>query len=246
MAAAVAEVEIARSKGPGSDLAQRGHQFFVDVLVHAAQIDGPGRIGSQEDLRQTDGAQRLGESFGKNAVLRQDHFGAAAADVHHQNAFAGLRPARQHAQVNQPRFFLSRDDFHRRTQRLRRALQKLLLIAGVAHRAGSHRAHADDIQLLVDLRHALQIGAYERHGVGGDAAIVEHARAQTRHLPLGGQDLGDHASARFGGLHAYGVAANIDGGVTRHTHIVSWPFLCSARNSSKRYNVLCASPLCRS
>ena len=87
-------------------------------------------------------------------MFRQDHFGAAASDVHHQNAFAGLWPARQHAQVNQPRFFLSRDDFNGRTQGFRRALQKLLLVARVTHGAGSHRAHADDIQFLIDLRHA--------------------------------------------------------------------------------------------
>ena len=150
-------------------------------------------------------------------MLGQNHFGAAAADVHHQDAFAGLRPASQHAQVNQPGFFLPGNDFHRRAQGLGRAFQKLLLVAGVAHRAGGHRAHADDVQLLINLRHALQIGAHERHGIGGDAAIVEHARAQPRDLPLGGQDLGGHARACFGGLHAYGVAANIDGGVTRHT-----------------------------
>jgi len=119
--------------------------------------------------------------------------------------------------VNQTRFFLPRDDLHRRAQGLGCAFQKLLLIARVAHCAGGHRAHADDVQFLINLRHALQIGAYESHGIGRNAAIVEHTRAQPRYLPLGGQNLGGPARAGFGGLHAYGVAADIDSGVARHT-----------------------------
>ena len=116
-------------------------------------------------------------------------------------------------------------------QSLGRAFQKLLLIAGIAHRAGGYRTHANHVQLLIDLRHAFQIGADERHGIGRDAAIMEHARAQARHLPFGGQDLGDHACACFGGLHPYGVAADIDGGVTRHSLIVSWRFSILAKIS---------------
>jgi hypothetical protein len=150
-------------------------------------------------------------------MLGQDHFGATTPDVDHQDAFAALRPASQHAQVNQARLFLPRNNLHRRAQGLRRAFQKLLLVARVAHRAGGHRAHADDVQFLINLCHALQIGAHEGHGIGSNAAIMEHTRAQPRYLSLGGQDLGGHACASFGGLHAYGVAANIDGGVARHT-----------------------------
>src|ERR1700730_12676365 len=130
--------------------------------------------------------------------------------------------------MDQAGFFLSGDDFQRRTQSFRRALQEFLLIARVSYRASGHRSHANHIQLLVDLGNSLEIGADACHGVGGDSAVTKNACAQTRYLPFRGQDFGGHTRAGLGGLHAYGVAANVYGGIARHSSIVSWPVSLAA------------------
>ena len=64
-----------------------------------------------------------------------------------------------------------------------------MLIARIAHRAGGHGAHADYIQLAVDLRHARQIFAHELDGLGGNAAVLENAGAQPRDLAFRGQKI---------------------------------------------------------
>ena len=133
---------------------------------------------------------------------------------------AGLRPVALDAQVNQARFFAAGDDLDRRAGGFRRARQKILLVAGVADGAGGHRADAHHVQLAVDAGHAGQHGASGSQGFFADRAGAENALTQARDFAFRGEHAGRLSRHDLGGLHADGVAADVDGGVAGHTSML--------------------------
>ena len=150
-------------------------------FLHARQLARIGRIAFQEHFGQPHCAQRLGEPFHQASVFAEDQLRAAAADVRNQNAPLGLRPARLHAQMNQPRFLQAGNDFHRRPQNLGGARQKFRPIGGIAQRRGTHRANRQNIQPAILLRHVRQHFARQIHGRGTQPAFAINIFAQPHH-----------------------------------------------------------------
>ena len=164
--------------------AERRIQFGLYVLVHLVDLAGCRRIVLDERLAQADCAERLGVRIQQAPAVGRDNLGAAAADIDDQDALVALRPNALHSQMNQPRLFAPRDDFHRRAHRFRRACQKFALIAGVANRAGGHHADAHHVEL------AIRDGHPRQHSAGGlqcllvDGAAAEDALTQARDFPV--------------------------------------------------------------
>ncbi len=165
-AAAVAEVATMRSMCAGPDLRRRAGNPLLDVLLHTRQFARVRRIAFQKHLSEPDRAQGFGERVHHASVLAQDQFRAAPADVRDQQAPLRLRPASLHAQVNQARFLQAGDHFHRRSQDLRRARQKLGAIGGVSKRGSAHRADRQNIQLAILPGHHGQHLARQIHRPG--------------------------------------------------------------------------------
>ena len=74
-------------------------------------------------------------------LLAQDQLGGAAADVHHQPAFVGLRQQVGHALVDQARFLAAGDHVDGKAQHLVRALEEFVAVARFAQRLGGDGAH---------------------------------------------------------------------------------------------------------
>ena len=171
---------MARSQPACPRRAHRRVQLGLDVLVHLVELQGRGRIVLEEDFAQPDGAQRLGKGVLQDAVFGADDLRAAAADIDHQGALAGLRPGAFHAQVDEAGFFPAGDDFHRGAGRFRGARQKFVRIARIANRAGGHGAHAHHVQLAIEGGHARQHGAGGAQGLFAHRAGAKDAFAQSR------------------------------------------------------------------
>ena len=187
------------------------------------ELEFGGRVVFEENLAQADGPQRLGERFFEHAVFGADDFRAAAADIDHQSAPAGLRPSALHAQVNQARFLAAGDDFYRSPGGLRRARQEFMRIARVADGAGGDSAYAHHIELAVERGHARQYGAGGAQGVFTHRAGAKYALAQARHFAFRRQYASRLAGNHFGRFHADRVAADIDGCVAGHSlHNSDW------------------------
>ncbi len=150
-ALAVAEVAITRSHPVCPEAAERRVEFGLYVLVHLVDLAGGRRIVLEERLAQADRAERLGVRIQQVPAVGRDDLGAAAADIDDQDTLVALRPNALHSQMDQPRLFAARNDFHRRADCFRRACQKFALIARVANRAGGHHAHAHHVE-LADMR----------------------------------------------------------------------------------------------
>lgn len=131
-----------------------------------------------------------------------------------------MRPAGLHAQMNQTRLLLAGDGFHAASQGHRSAIQKLALVARVAHRGSGHRAHGQNVQAAVRLGHAGEDLRYKLHGVVTDAPILENAGAETSDLALFGENPGLTRSVDFGGQHSHRVAPDVHCGVARHAPMV--------------------------
>ena len=203
-----------------AEAAHGGVELGLNVLAHLVQLDRGGRVVPQKNLAQPDGPQRFGERFPQAAGFGGDDLGAAAADIDDEDAFGRLRPVALDAEVNQARFFAAGDDLDRGANGFRRARQKSLLVAAVADGAGGHRADAHHVQLAVDRGHAGQHGARGLQGIFADRAGAENALTQARNFAFRGQDAGRLPRHDFGGLHADGVAADVDGGVTGHASML--------------------------
>jgi hypothetical protein len=197
-----------------------GGDLFVDKFIQPAQLHFRGRIALEEALGQAHRAQRLGDRLRHAPALAQNDLRAASAHIDDENATFRMGPARLDPQVNQPRLFLPGNDLDRASQSPGGSLDELVLVGGVAHRGRRHGAHADHIQLAVDLCHTGQVLAEEVHRFDADASGAEDAFAEPRHLPVGGEDRHGQAGNHLRGLHAHRVASDIHSGVPGHTAMI--------------------------
>ena len=146
----------------------------------------------EEAQRQADAAHAKGFGNQRVAPLAQDHLGGAAADVHHQARFvAGLH--RGHAGIDQTGFLAAGYDFDGETQRLLRAQQEGIAIAGFAQRL---RGHGPDVQ-------------------GFEAGQPRRETPQAGQAALGGF-FSQHAVGVEPGTQANGFLEVIDAAVTPH------------------------------
>ena len=108
----VAEVPTTRSICVPPSLRTAGADALLDVFVQAMEVGGAGR-----SVRRKISCRRSAPSGFENAwhavVFAEDDFGAAAADIDHQEAFCRMRPPALHAEMNEAGFFLAGDDFDR-------------------------------------------------------------------------------------------------------------------------------------
>lgn len=163
-------------------------QLLVDVAVHAMQFVRTGRIRFQKHFSKPYRAKRLRNGIDQLSALANDQLRATAANIDDQRAFFRTRPSCLHAQMYQSRFFRSGNNFDIRVQRFARALQKFLLIAGIANRAGCDRAYAANLQRAVNPVHVRELGAQKIQRIVADAAGTENALAESCDLPLLGQN----------------------------------------------------------
>ena len=66
--------------------AEAGHRAgdaFLNILTHAHELAGIGRIAFQKHFREADGSQWFGEGVDDVASITQDQLGAAAAYIGH-------------------------------------------------------------------------------------------------------------------------------------------------------------------
>jgi len=82
-------------------------------------------------------------------------------------------------------------------------------------------ADAHHVELAVEPGHAGQHGASGSHGFFVDRAGAEDAFTQARDFAFRGEDAGGLSRRDFGGLHADGVAADVDGGVAGHVSMLN-------------------------
>lgn len=203
-----------------TDAAERGAELFGDVLAHAMELDGCGRITFQKDFGQANSAERLGHGLAHSARFAEDNLGATAADVNDQDILVRMRPAALHAKMDEPGLFLAGDNLYRRGNGFRCAREELTLVSCVANGTGGDGSNPDDLQLAILLRHSGENAAHQGHGIGADAAGAKNALAQARNLAVGREDFDGRTRGDLGSLHAERVAANVDRGVSGHIHVI--------------------------
>src|ERR1035441_8850685 len=218
---------------------QRRVQLGLDVFVHLVDLPRVRRIVLEERRVQPDRAEWFRVRIEKVPAAGGDDLGAAAADIDHQYPLVALRPDTLHAQMNQARFLAARNDLYGRPRRFPRARQELALIARVANRTGGHRADAYHVQLTVDPGHARQHQAGGPQGFFADRTVADHALAQAGDLAVARQHTRRQARHHFGGFHADGVAADIDGGVAGHASILSGGVQQRGYDSAESTAIVC-------
>src|SRR5262249_29257959 len=112
------------------------------------------------------------------------------------------------------------DDLDWNAEGLRSRLQELPLILRVAHGAGGYGPDAGHLQLATGRGQWGQRRASGGNRVFADESGAEDAFSEARHLSVGGQHpdggLAPRPGESLGGLHAYGVAANVDRRISGH------------------------------
>src|SRR5581483_2565160 len=145
----------------------------------------------------------------------------AAADIEEQGMFSVLRPTALHSEMNEARLFTAGNDFDRRPRSVRGAMQEFPLIARVADGAGSHYTHTDYVEPAVKVGHAREDRAGRDHSLFADGSVTEYALAEAGDFAVGGENAGRLAGDDFGGFHADGVAADVDGRVPGHGSMIA-------------------------
>ena len=142
--------------------------------------------------------------------------GAAAADVEDENVVRRMRPTALHAQMDEPRLFLPRNDLDVNAQGAARLFEELILVPGVTKRARRHGPDMIDAFLLERPCHASENGSRQLERFVADPALAEHRIAQPRDLPLLGENANGTTRHDLRRLHPHRVAADVEGAVARH------------------------------
>ena len=192
-----------------------GAQFFLDIGIKTAALFDGGRIGFQEHFTEPDGTQGAGNRIDELTVLGDDEFGTAAADVDDKSALFRARPARFDAEMDETRFFRTGNDFDICAESGVGAIEEIGLIAGVADGTGGDSADANNLKRFVGSSHAFERGAQEGKRGSADEAGAKNTFTEAHNLTILRQDR-CFTVADFRSHHANGVAANVDGGITRH------------------------------
>lgn len=198
------------------DAAGDDGEFFVDEVLEAAEVGGGGRIVLEEGGVEADGAEGAGEGELEDAAIGLDDFGGASADVDDEDALAGVGPAGFDAEVDEAGLLLAGDEFDGLADDLGDAGEELLAVGGVADGGGGDGADGEDAEGPVGGDHAGEDGAEVCGGGLADGAGAEDGFAEAGDLAVLGEDLEATAALDVGGHHADRVAADVDGGVTRH------------------------------
>jgi len=146
-----------------------------DGRLEGRRVDAP---ADEERQALLDGAQAEGLDALDIVAAAQYQFGGAAADVHHQAAFAGDGQRVGHAHVDQAPLFLARDDLDRVADGLFGQRQEDGAIARHAHGRRGHHAHGIELEAGQDGAKALQAGQRRLHGRLGQVAIGIQAGGQ--------------------------------------------------------------------
>ena len=161
-----------------------------DGRLERRRVDAP---ADEERQALLDGAQAERLDALDIVAAPQYQFGRAAADIHHQPAFAGNGQRIGHAHVDQASLFLAGDDFDRVADGLLGQRQEDGAIARHAHGRRGHHAHGIEFETGEDGAKALQARQRPLHGRLGQVAIGVQAGGQAYRVA--------HALD-----HAYGVA----------------------------------------
>jgi hypothetical protein len=104
-----------------------------------------------------------------------DHFRAAAANVHDQAVVGGVGQGLDHPGINQACFLAPGNDFYPVSQCFAGAVEKGLAIARLAQGTGAHHAHAPGVQVLKPLAEAAQAVQRPRCHVLVEPTLFVHA-----------------------------------------------------------------------
>src|SRR6185295_608002 len=115
-------------------------------------------------------------------ALTDDHFGAAAADVHDQPAPGLARHGMRHAKVDQTRFFDAGDDFDRMTECCAGAIQECALAPRTPQRIGADHAHAFRLHVVQPLTEAFQTSERGVDRLARQPPLLVEAGAESHHF----------------------------------------------------------------
>ena len=148
--------------------------------------------------------------------MRNRDFATSTTEVNHQYRRCGDSQGRNQAQVNQPRFFQSGNDFHIPARGRAHPLQKRPRIARIAQGTGGH--HADRIHACVLHRTMKTSQDLDRicDCLGRKKPVAEYRFSQPGHLAVF-KNFVQPVSAQAGNLQADRIGTDINSGKSRHS-----------------------------